>query len=242
MSLSGKDLIIIARPVKKRKVCRLPKNNKFGPLGNCSSKSVVNLSIDEYEAIRLIDLESLTQKECSIQMNIARTTVQGIYSKARVKIADAIVNGKKIKIDGGHYKICSGTGPKCNLVSCKYENKEKRDSQMKIIIPVEKNDESTKINNALGRAPYFYLKDLETGEVEFIKNDAVDSPSGAGIKAAQNIINSGANVLITPRCGEKAGQVLDPTNIEIYKSEGFNLEENIELYKKEELDLLGEGK
>jgi predicted DNA-binding protein (UPF0251 family) len=52
------------------------------------------MTIDEYETIRLIDLEKLTQEECATQMNISRTTVQGIYDVARKKIAESLVNGK----------------------------------------------------------------------------------------------------------------------------------------------------
>lgn len=232
----------MARPIKRRRVCKLPKNNKFGPLGNCQGDSVVHLSVDEYETIRLIDLESLTQEQCSLQMNIARTTVQGIYSSARSKIADALVNGKKLKIDGGHYKICPGRGPKCKLGSCKNKNKEVRDFGMKLIIPVENNEESTKINSSLGRAPYFYFINLETQDIEFIENDAVNSSSGAGVRAAQNIINSGANILITPRCGEKAGNVLDSSDMKIYMSQGDDISKNIQLYKEGKLELLTERK
>lgn len=110
----------MARPMKKRKVCGLPKNTQFGPLENCKNKEkFINLSIDEYETIRLIDFEQLNQEECAGQMNIARTTVQGIYSDARKKIAEAIVDGKTLLIDGGYYKICNGEGNKCRMKSCK---------------------------------------------------------------------------------------------------------------------------
>lgn len=109
----------MARPIKKRKVCGLPKNDSFGPLGACSKKQeVINLSVDEYETIRLIDLEGYTQAECADQMHVARTTVQGIYSDARKKISESLVNGKILNIDGGNYKVCSGQGKMCNSNTC----------------------------------------------------------------------------------------------------------------------------
>lgn len=99
------------RPRKWRKVCCLPDVNRFGPLGSSVEKEhFVIMSVDEYETIRLIDLEGLTQEECSIQMNVARTTVQGIYQEARKKIAESLVNGKILRIEGGDYKLCDGKG------------------------------------------------------------------------------------------------------------------------------------
>ncbi len=103
------------RPRKWRKVCSLPDSSRFGPLDLTENKNtVVNMTVDEYETIRLIDLEGLSQEECSIQMNVARTTVQGIYSDARKKLAESLVNGKVLRIEGGDYKLCDGEGVFCN--------------------------------------------------------------------------------------------------------------------------------
>ncbi len=93
------------RPRKWRTVCCLPETIEFGPSNQLINDSVI-LSVDQYETIRLIDLENLTQEECAEQMNVARTTVQGIYDEARKIIADAIVNGKTMKIEGGSFKLC----------------------------------------------------------------------------------------------------------------------------------------
>lgn len=109
----------MARPVKKRKVCELPKREIFGPLGCDEGKNnIVNMTVDEYETIRLIDHENLTQEECAEQMDIARATVQRIYSDARYKISDAIVNGRALNIEGGHYKLCPGRSEKCGMKRC----------------------------------------------------------------------------------------------------------------------------
>lgn len=116
------------RPRKCRKICCLPENVHFAPVGaRCDSASsvAVVLLIDEYEAIRLIDLEGMTQEECAGKMNIARTTVQAIYTVARKKLADTIVNGKRLLIEGGDYRLCEGDpscGRGCRKVFHKRQN------------------------------------------------------------------------------------------------------------------------
>ena len=101
----------MSRPMKWRKVCKLPDNNKFGPLDiSRKSKEHIYMTIDEYETIRLIDIEGFTQEEAAGQMNIARTTVQGIYKVARNKLAQSLVNGKVLHIEGGEYRLCEGEG------------------------------------------------------------------------------------------------------------------------------------
>jgi predicted DNA-binding protein (UPF0251 family) len=104
----------MARPVKWRKVCCLPDTNRFGPLDSSADpKRNVIMTVDEYETIRLIDLEGLTQEECAAQMNVARSTVQGIYIEARKKLAESLVNGKVLLIEGGEYRLCDGLGNNC---------------------------------------------------------------------------------------------------------------------------------
>jgi predicted DNA-binding protein (UPF0251 family) len=104
----------MARPMKRRKVCCLPESNRFGPLDSpADTENHVNMTVDEYEAIRLIDLEGFTQEECAKQMNIARSTVQGIYIEARKKLAESLVNGKVLLIEGGEYRLCEGLGNGC---------------------------------------------------------------------------------------------------------------------------------
>lgn len=104
----------MSRPTKLRKVCSLPEENRFGPLGASSGqRERIIMEIDEYEAVRLIDLEGFTQEECAEQMNISRATVQRIYMKARRKLAESLVNGKVLIIEGGEYQLCDNLGDSC---------------------------------------------------------------------------------------------------------------------------------
>lgn len=76
------------------------------------------MSVDEYETIRLIDLMGFTQEECAAQMNVARTTVQGIYNEARKKLADVLVNAKDLVIQGGDYTLCDSKEESCACGGC----------------------------------------------------------------------------------------------------------------------------
>lgn len=115
------------RPRKWRKVCCLPASNRFGPLDSpVDEENFVHMTVDEYEAIRLIDLEGLNQEACAGQMNIARTTVQGIYIEARKKLAESLVNGKVLRIEGGEYQLCDGYGKSCNHGNCHRHGCEKK--------------------------------------------------------------------------------------------------------------------
>ena len=108
------------RPRKWRKVCCLPESNRFGPLNSLiNQECFVTMTVDEYETIRLIDLEEFTQEECADHMNIARTTVQRMYNDARKKVAESLINGKVLRIEGGDYKLCDGHEKSCGSGSCR---------------------------------------------------------------------------------------------------------------------------
>ena len=96
------------RPRKWKRVCSLPESDLFGPLvQDVHEREIVVMSVEEFESIRLIDQEGLTQDESAVRMNVARGTVQRLYSDARAKLAESLVNGSVLKIDGGDYQLYS---------------------------------------------------------------------------------------------------------------------------------------
>ena len=98
------------RPSKIRRVCRVPATMEFAPCGVDRHADTVVLTVDEYEAIRLTDLEGMTQEECAAQMAVSRASICSTLDSARRKLADMVVNGKRLKIAGGSVVICGRDG------------------------------------------------------------------------------------------------------------------------------------
>ena len=94
------------RPFKCRRVNCEPEVSYFKPRGIPLTKlDEVNLTVDEFESIRLADLEGMYQDAGAERMNVSRQTFGNIVNSAHRKIADALVNGMAIKIEGGIYQM-----------------------------------------------------------------------------------------------------------------------------------------
>jgi predicted DNA-binding protein (UPF0251 family) len=92
------------RPVKWRKIEKMPSVLQFYPkVNNLKTAGENVLKLEELEAIRLKDLEGLEQGDCAEKMEVSRPTFQRILIAAREKVADSLVNGKSIRIEGGKY-------------------------------------------------------------------------------------------------------------------------------------------
>lgn len=89
------------RPKKKRRIKCLPSERCFRPECKNDCEQEINLLLEEFEAVRLADLEELTHAKAAKLMNISRPTFTRILSAARMKIADGLVNIKPIRIKGG---------------------------------------------------------------------------------------------------------------------------------------------
>lgn len=111
---------------------------------------------------------------------------------------------------------------------------------MIIVIPVDEKTMETNVCPSFGRTPYFLVYNVESKESVFLNNDAADSAGGAGIKAAQTIIDNRANALLTPRLGQNAADVLKSAGIKIYKTQDGSVKDNIDAFIAGKLPLLDE--
>ena len=99
----------MARPTKWRKIEHVPTVASFVPADHAGAGFGENiLKLEELEAIRLKDIEGLEQEECAAKMQVSRPTFQRILLSAREKVADSLIGGKAIRIEGGNFtrNIC----------------------------------------------------------------------------------------------------------------------------------------
>ncbi len=88
----------------RRWVDQIPETTHYRPNGHPQDyPNTIALTIDELEALRLVDLEDLTQEEAAAMMGVSRKTLWNDLHRARKKVTNALVNGYTIRIEGGDY-------------------------------------------------------------------------------------------------------------------------------------------
>ena len=186
------------RPTRCRRIGRIPAYRSFSP-DDVEPMESVSLTIDEYEALRLLDGEGMTQEECAASMNIARTTVTAIYDSARKKIADMVVNGKRLLIAGG----CCEYEP----VEVNQSIMDKRSSAMRVAVTYENGE----IFQHFGHTEQFKLYDIEDGRI--VGQQVIDT-NGYGHGALAGFLNAvKADVLICGGIGMGAQMALADAGI-----------------------------
>ena len=88
---------------------------------------------------------------------------------------------------------------------------------MKIAVPIDERGTDPVVASSFGRAAYYLVYD-EKAEIQLLENEASQSAGGAGIKAAQTVVDSGAEVLLTPQCGQNAAKVLLAGGVKLHKT------------------------
>ena len=204
------------RPVKCRKVCHFPQTVEFVPISAEGNAEPVVLWVEEYETIRLIDKEGLSQEQCCAFMQIARTSVQRIYESARQKLAIALVNGRPLRIGGGDFTLCDGQSSECGHDAClkhqyhqQYYN-EKGENIMRIAVTYE-NEE---IFQHFGHTEQLKVYDVENGAI--VASRVIDT-NGSGHGALAGVLTAlNADVLICGGIGGGAQAALAAAGIKLY--------------------------
>ena len=212
--MTKKEATFLPRPKRCRRICRKPKVSGFCPDGKPSAETVT-LSLDEFEAIRLVDYEGKIHGECAALMDVSRTTVTEIYETARRKIADALVNGKRLEITGGNYRFCGGSARACCGKPCRFVSSapqgSKGESLMKIAVTYEPNGQ---IFQHFAHTKQFKL--YEVTDHTITKVDIVPT-LGSGHGALAGFLQQyGVDVLICGGIGGGAQAALAEAGIRLY--------------------------
>ncbi len=197
----------MSRKEKERLVGTRPEFVFFQPEGISNSESIeqITMTLDEFETVRLLDLEKLTQEEAARHMEVARTTVTAIYERAREKLAQVLVYGKCLTVEGGNVRFCK----------CPSEGKEimeKGENQMRIAVTYD-NSNGT-IWQHFGKTEFFKVYDVTDGK---ITGSSVESTNGQGHGALAGVLKAlGADTLICGGIGGGAQNCLKEAGIKLY--------------------------
>lgn len=225
----------VAREAKCRRVAFIPPVKAFTPVGvPLSDLEEAVLKVEEIEAIRLKNHLNLEQEECAQMMQISRPTFQRILSEAYAKMADALTNGKGIRIEGGSY--CLGNGycrrrdrkmepmENCEFYDAGLDIKQIRQSENNpgrlIAVAAVGTSTGTSLDDRFGRCSYFWLWNPETDEYSLLERPRSEEAPGSGTDSAQALIQAGTASLIVKQIGPKAFFMLQRANVAVYSGAG----------------------
>ncbi len=218
----------MARPIRCRRVCFEPEYDSFAPCGSKGEEQVL-LTVDEFEAVRLIDYEKKTHGQCAVQMGVSRTTVTEMYERARTKIAQLIVGGKTLCISGGNYELCDGSawsycGKKCSRakLAAGAAGERKEDGRMKIAVTYENGT----VFPHFGHTEQFKVYEAENGS---IAGAQVVETNGSGHGALAGFLSAlGVDTLICGGIGAGAQAALAEAGIRLYGGVSGSADEAVE--------------
>ena len=223
------------RPCKRRRICAEPDCSWFGPLRpqedhQLDALPAVVMTLDEFEAIRLIDLEGMTQEQCAERMEVARTTAQAIYNSARGKLAECLVLQRKLHINGGDYVLCDGTADGCGQRRRHYccqgfltdrEIDVRRKKEMKIAVTYENGQ----VFQHFGHCENFKIYNVEDGKVT---DSQVVSAVGSGHGALAGFLKQrDVDTLICGGIGGGARTALAEIGITLYPGASGDADANV---------------
>ena len=198
------------RPQKKRCISDRPKCNRFVP--DAENYGEVNLSLDEFETIKWIDAQGLSQENCAKVMNVSRTTVQRAYASARNKIGIALVNASSLVIEGGPVNL-GATLP--------FVEHHCKDGECNMKIAIGLNNEQVSMH--FGSCNDFRIISIEDGKV--VSSEDIHDEVSTHHDRPQFLKNLGVEVLILGGIGRGAYNRLVPLGIEVLNGGGLSIDE-----------------
>lgn len=202
------------RPNKPKRVKREPVCDSFFPMGKVEQCHEIEMSVEEYETLRLLDYEGMTQAECAKEMGIARATVQSLYTEARKKTARFLVEAAGLRIRGGNFLIeedTSGNG-----------RGKKGVYTMKIAVTYENGE----VFQHFGHTEQFKLYDIENGKV--VASEVVGTNGSGHGALAGFLAEHQVQVLICGGIGGGAQNALAQAGIKLFGGCSGNADQAVE--------------
>jgi len=191
----------MGRSKNNRQIRAYPSVTGFNPVGMDNvAKEAIKFSLDEYEAIRLLDYEGLQQEETAEIMGISRPTLTRIYREARRKIATAITEGRRIDMTAGNP----------DFEACKLHKNNIVMMNQKIAIPTCDG----KLWPHFGKAPQVSIVTIENGQVKGI--DQLDAPEHEHGAMPRFIAQHGCTDVLCGGLGAGAVNMLNQLGIQVH--------------------------
>ena len=204
------------RREKLRRVGIIPEYRGFTPDG-LASGDAIDMTVDELEVLRLCDLEGLNQEAVAQQMGIARATVAAICSRAHRKVADALVNGRALVIEGGNIAYSP-------IASTTAAWPAKEVGTMRVATTYDNGN----IFMHFGRSEQFKIYDIQDGKV---LNERVVGTGGTGHGALAGLLaNGGVDTLICGGIGAGARLALEEAGIRLYPGAAGSADEAVRAF------------
>ncbi len=235
------------RPRKCRMVDAKPGVWLFKPQGiPARLLDEIYLPIEGYEALRLADLEGLRQNEAAAKMKVSRQTFGRILAEARRSVADALIHGLALRIEGGDYRMRNDNLAKtadreagAPMAHPAAHTSQRKSNMQKIAVSSEGPTLDSPVDPRFGRAAGFVILDPETMAFEYVDNGASQAMSqGAGIQTAELMTQHDVGVVLTGYVGPKAFHSLAAVGIKIGQNlEGLSVRAAVEKYKSGQVSI-----
>lgn len=243
------------RPTCRKRIGFQPKAVFFKPAGiPLGVVQEVVIGQDEVEAMRLKNLLGFPQEEAANQMGVSQPTFHRLINAAHQKITDAIINGKALRIEGGNVTILEemtgpcrwkkhrGQGQGCaSAETAAISHMEKKKpvqggTHMKIAITSADGTLDGMVDQRFGRAKKIVVVDAQTNSQETVDNlPNMNAAQGAGIQTAQNVIQPGAQAVISGHLGPNAFRVLSAAGVEVFTTSAMTVREALEAHSNGKL-------
>ena len=233
------------RPQFRRNIGFLPSVTYFKPAGvRLTELEEVIIPHDAVEAIRLKDLLGLPQEEAAKQMNVSQPTFHRLLLSAHEKIADAVINGRALRIEGGNVIVNMDQMPPCGWRQrCRHGwgkgirqkgegGLTQQGGTMKIAVTSVDGTLEGKVDERFGRSRKIVIYDPETKTHGVVDNTInMNALQGAGIQSAEHIVKQGAHAVISGHLGPNAFRVLQTAGVAVYTAANMTVSEALRAFE-----------